>query len=670
MKLVIVESPAKGKTIEGYLGKGYTVLASYGHVRDLPKSKLGIDLETFEPEYVIPTKARKNVNILKKLAVDAEKVILATDEDREGEAISWHLKQALSATNAKGQIPNTKFERITFHEITKDAILSAIQNPRELDINLVNAQQGRRVLDRLVGYNLSPLLWKKIRKGLSAGRVQSVAVKLIVDREREIQAFKPDEYWEFEADLAKKATKANFAAKLTKLKGKNLLIENQKTADKIEADLQASDYIVDKVEKKEYKKTPPAPFTTSTLQQESARKLRFSAKKTMVLAQKLYEGVKIPGEGTHGLITYMRTDSTNLSAQAVSEARSYIEKNLGKEYLSAGARSYKKSKGAQEAHEAVRPTSFLRDLGVLKEILEPDSFKLYELIFKRALASQMAEEVLDLTGIDVKAGDYTLRANGKQVKFAGFAKIYVSGTEEKIAEDSKEVILPDLAVGDNLDLLKLDKLQKFTQPPARYSEASLIKTLEKNGIGRPSTYAPTLSTIKDRGYVILENRYFKPEEIGFIVNDLLVKNFPEVVNLDFTAEMEADLDKVAEGKEEWKTPIKKFWGPFVKEMEKAEESIEKINTDVETDEVCEKCGKPMVIKTGRFGKFMACTGFPDCKNTKNIVEKAAGKCPTCKEGDIVVKRTKRGRTFYGCSRYPDCDYATWKLPAEEKETSD
>lgn len=658
MKLVIVESPAKGKTIEGYLGKGYKVLASFGHVRDLPKSKLGIDLETFEPDYVIPTKARKQVNILKKEATTADKVILATDEDREGEAISWHLATALDQ-------PKEKYERITFHEITKSAIEDAIKNPRKLDQNLVDAQQGRRVLDRLVGYNLSPLLWKKIRRGLSAGRVQSVAVKLIVDREREIQAFNPEEYWEFLAHLSKD-TKV-FDAKLTKKDGKNFEIGNAKEADSVESTLKKGEYIVGSVDQKEYKKTPPAPFITSSLQQESARKLYFSAKKTMSLAQKLYEGVTLPGEGSHGLITYMRTDSTNLAASAVSEARNYIEESYGKNYLSAGTRSYKKSKGAQEAHEAIRPTSFFRDPGKLKDILEPDMLKLYELIWKRALASQMAEEILDLTGVDIKVGEYTLRANGKKVRFDGYSKVYLEGGAEKIAEDSKEVLLPDLKEGDKCKLEELEKLQKFTQPPARYSEASLIRELEKNGIGRPSTYAPTLSTIKDRGYVMLEQRRFVPEEIGFIVNDLLVENFPEIVSIDFTAKMEGQLDDVAEGKEDWKKPVKEFYAPFAKEIAKAEEKIEKINTDVATDEVCEKCGKPMVIKTGRFGKFLACTGFPDCKNTKAIVEKAAGKCPECKEGDIVVRRTKRGRTFYGCSRYPDCDWATWKLPAE-KET--
>lgn len=662
MKLLIVESPAKAKTIEEYLGKDYKVLATYGHLRDLPKSKIGINLATFDPEYIIPVKSRKTVTALKKEADASDKVILATDEDREGEAISWHTMQALKEDKGKIKIPEDKFERITFNEITKNALLNAVKNPRGINKDLVDAQQGRRVLDRLVGYNLSPLLWQKIRRGLSAGRVQSIAVKLIVDREREIEAFKPSEYWEILADLKKDT---EFSAKLSKKDGKKLEINSKSEADKILSDISNEKYIVSKVDKKEQKKSPAPPFITSTMQQEAARKLYFSAKKTMTLAQKLYEGKKIPGKGAVGLITYMRTDSLNLSNQALDEARGYINENFGNDYLPESARVYKKKvKGAQEAHEAIRPTSFERTPEELKDVLDNNELALYELIWKRALASQMKEAVLSLTGVDIKAGAYIFRATGKEVKFDGFTKLYLEGSPEKIAEESKEQKLPPLSLNDECELIKINPMQKFTKPPARYSEASLIKTLEEYGIGRPSTYAPTLSTIKDRGYVRLESRYFIPEEIGYIVNDMLVKHFPEIVNVEFTAKMEEDLDQIAEGKIEWKKPIREFWNPFSNDLKKAGDKIEKINTDIETDEICEKCGKPMVIKTGRFGKFLACTGFPECKNAKPYKETTGQKCPECGEGDMIIKKTKRGKTFYGCSRYPKCKWAAWKLPKE------
>lgn len=662
MNLLIVESPAKAKTIEEYLGKDYKVLATFGHLRDLPKSKLGINMATLDPEYIIPVKSRKTVTAIKKEAETAEKIILATDEDREGEAISWHTMQALSNDKGKIKISESKFERITFNEITKTALVNAVKSPRAINKDLVDAQQGRRVLDRLVGYNLSPLLWQKIRRGLSAGRVQSIAVKLIVDREREIEAFKPEEYWEIFANLKKDT---EFSAKLTKKDGKKFEIKKKSESDKVLSDLSSSEYVVTKVEKKEQKKNPAPPFITSTMQQEAARKLYFSAKKTMTLAQKLYEGKKIPGKGAVGLITYMRTDSLNLSSQALDEARGYINKNFGEKYLPESARLYKrKVKGAQEAHEAIRPTSFERTPEDLKDVLEKDELALYELIWKRALASQMKEAILSLTGADISAGPYIFRATGKEVKFDGFTKIYTEGSPEKIAEEKKEQKLPALSENDKCELIKLDPQQKFTKPPARYSEASLIKTLEEYGIGRPSTYAPTLSTIKDRGYVRLEARYFVPEEIGYIVNDMLVKHFPEIVNVEFTAKMEEELDDVAEGKIEWKKPIKEFWGPFDADLKKAADKIEKVNTDIETDEVCEKCGKPMVIKTGRFGKFLACTGFPECKNAKPYKETIGQKCPECEKGDVIIKKTKRGKTFYGCSQYPDCKWAAWKLPKE------
>jgi len=656
MKLVIVESPAKGKTIENYLGKGYKVLASYGHVRDLPKSRIGVDMENFEPEYIIPTKARKTVTMLKKEAAAAEEVILATDEDREGEAISWHLLSA-------AQIPEEKYKRITFHEITKEAISESLKSPRKIDQKLVDAQQGRRVLDRLVGYNISPLLWKKIMRGLSAGRVQSVALRFIVEREREIEKFKPVEYWELTATLNKAK---DFEAFLNKKNGQAIELGSEIIVDSVVKDLKKEKYIVEKVDVRDHKKNPFAPFVTSSLQQEAFRKLRFTSKKTMMLAQRLYEGMKIPGHGHLGLITYMRTDSTHLSGQAISEIRKYIKENIGDNYLPEVPRQYKKVKGAQEAHEAIRPTSVLRIPEEMKAHLEADELKLYNLIWKRTVASQMSQEILELTGIDIKAGEYNFRANGKKVKFDGFSKIYHEGSKQKIEEEGKEVILPSLKVGDECTLIKLNPEQKFTQPPARFTEASLIKIMEENGIGRPSTYAPTISTIKSRGYVTVENRYFIPEKIGYVVNDVLVDNFPEVFNVEFTAVMERELDDIAEGEMEWKQPIRELWNLIENQLVQAEDNIKKINLDEKTDQKCEKCGKPMVIKQGRFGPFMACTGFPECKNTKAVAEKVAMKCPKC-GGDVIIKKTKRGRTFYGCSNYPNCDFATWKLPEDEKK---
>lgn len=664
MNLLIVESPAKAKTIEGYLGKDYKVLATYGHLRDLPKSKLGVNETTFDPEYIIPMKSRKAVTALKKEAEKATKIILATDEDREGEAISWHVAHALGLMgpkNPKVEKINTKFERITFHEITKDALLHSVNNPREINQDLVDAQQGRRVLDRLVGYNLSPLLWKKIRRGLSAGRVQSVAVRLIVDREREINKFIPEEFWEINATLIKDF---EFPAKLTKKDGKSLEIKDQTSSSKILDDLRDEKYLVSRVDKRDKRMQPSPPFITSTLQMEAARKLRYTAKKTMMLAQKLYEGIKVEGEGAVGLITYMRTDSTNLSDQAVGEARKVILDRFGKEYLNDKPRTWKKKKGAQEAHEAIRPTSFARTPESLKSTLEPDMLKVYELIWQRALASQMSEEILALMGVDVKAGQYTFRANGRAVKFDGFSKVYLNGTSKKQKENSKEVTLPDLKEGDSCDLKEILPTQKFTKPPARFTEASLVKKLEENGIGRPSTYAPTISTIKERGYVRIEDRFFIPEEIAFIVIDGLIKFFPDIVDIDFTAKMEETLDQVAEGKTAWKKPIEDFYGPFKKEVAVATDNWpDQKPKDEKTDEKCEKCKSPMVIKTGRFGKFLACSNFPECKNTKSIIE-SLGQCPKCEDGDIVAKRTKRGKVFFGCSKYPACDWATWKL--EEK----
>ena len=659
MKLVIVESPAKGKTIEKYLGSDYKVMASFGHVRDLPKSKIGIDVDNgFAPEYVTPIKAKKTLSALKTAAKTADRVLLATDPDREGEAISWHLKEALG-------LKDKDYDRIEFHEITKDAVVFASKHPRKINDDLVDAQQARRVLDRLVGYNLSPLLWRKIRKGLSAGRVQSVAVKLIVDREREILDFKPVEYWEISADLSN--DKHEFNARLAKKDGKSIEIGDKKTSDGIISDLEKAEYIVSKVDTKDVKRSPAAPFTTSTLQQEAARKLRFSSKRTMAIAQQLYEGIDV-GEGSQGLITYMRTDAVNLSNQALSEIRSYIEQKISSEFLPKSPRFYKKSKSAQEAHEAVRPTSIHYTPEKIKDFLSSEQFKLYELIWKRTVASQMADAIYAQTSVDISAGDYTLRASGRTIKFAGFMSVYLEGGEEKQAEELAEFKLPALKEGGKCDLTRLNSDQKFTEPPARYTEASLIKTLEENGIGRPSTYAPTISTIQDRGYVRIEQRKFYPEEIAFVVIDMLRDHFPFVVSVDFTANMEKELDEIAEGQMDWVLVMKEFWEPFKEDLDKAQTNVEKINTDRATEEICEKCGKPMVIKTGRFGEFLACTGFPECKNTKTIPKKELEglKCPECKEGNIVERKTKRGKKFWGCSRYPDCKWATWDKPKIDK----
>ncbi len=656
--LVIVESPAKSATIEKYLGPDYKVMASYGHVRDLPKSRLGVDVEhDFEPEYIIPMKAKKNLNNIKKQAKEANMVLLATDLDREGESIAWHIAES---------IDNKHIKRITFSEITKDAILEAVKNPGSLNEDLFNAQQARRVLDRLVGYSLSPLLWQKVRRGLSAGRVQSVAVKIIVDREREIQNFKPEEYWEISVELDKNQSK--YLAHLIKIDGKNAEIKNEKEAKKVESDVQNKTFKVTDVTKKEVKRSPAPPFITSTLQQESARKLGFSAKKTMMLAQQLYEGINV-GKGSEGLITYMRTDSLNLSAQARSQIKEYLLNNFGKDYVSEKARVYKKSKGAQEAHEAIRPTHITNTPEAIKSYLTPDQLKLYALIFNRTLASQMSDARYMQISAKISAGKYLFRTGGRDLLFDGFMKVYLEKAEAE-EKDAKFSNLKELAKDDILKYLKTISEQKFTLAPPRFTEASLIKVLEENGIGRPSTYAPTISTIIDRGYVKLEERRFHPTEIGFIVTDMLSENFPFVVNVDFTANIENELDEIAIGKMKWQKAIGEFYHPFKEELDKKSEKIERVKMpEKETDEKCEKCGGPMVIKLGRFGEFMACKNFPECKFTKAIVKGTGVKCPECEEGDIIERKTRKGRTFWGCSRYPDCKYATWQDPRKKKGAS-
>lgn len=652
-KLVIVESPTKAKTISKFLGKGYTVLSSFGHVRDLPKSTLGVDTEKdFTPKYVIPTKQRKNVNALKKAAKDADEILFATDEDREGEAISWHLSEIL-------EVPEEKVKRIAFHEITKHAVEEALANPRPINAKLVEAQQARRILDRLVGYELSPFLWHKVRRGLSAGRVQSVAVRLIVERERERDAFESEEYWSIEALLSK--DKTEFESKLHSVGGEKLdklAIKTESAAEKILGELKGAEYKVAEVKKTEKKRKAPTPFTTSKLQQDANNKLGFSAKKTMMVAQQLYEGLEIGEEGSVGLITYMRTDSLNLSDKFRADAKEYLTKELGSEYHKAN--EFKtKSKGAQEAHEAIRPTEAARSPESIKEHLSGDQFKVYELIWRRSLASQMPEAVFDATTVNIEADKYLFRATGSVIKFDGFLKVY--------NEKQKQSLLPDLEKGDLVDLVKIEPKQHFTEPPARYTDASLVKALEEHEIGRPSTYAPTIHTIISRGYVERDDRkHLFPTEVAKTVTDMLLEHFKDIVDLEFTAKMEDNLDAIAVGKVEWVPLLKTFYGPFHENLEIKEKEVEQRKpADIPTDVKCEKCGKPMVIKEGRFGKFMACTGFPDCKNTLPVENKTGVKCPQCEPGEIIEKKTRRGKTFYGCNKYPDCDFALWSKPTGE-----
>ncbi len=655
MNLVIVESPAKGKTIEKYLGPGYRVLASFGHVRDVPKSKLGVDVEhNYDPSYIIPTKARKVITQLKNEAKKSEIIYLATDYDREGEAIAWHIVQALGLDKHK-----TAVKRITFHEITETAIQEAIKHPRELDVHLIDAQQARRVLDRLVGYKLSPFLWKKVYTGLSAGRVQSVAVRLIVDREREIQAFQPVEYWSIEADFT--ADSQQFVASLTNHNDKKfekLSITTQAEASQIVASLEGGRYTVSNLTRKETSRNPYPPFTTSTLQQTASHQLGFSAKRTMALAQQLYEA---------GHITYMRTDSVNLSEQAITGARSYIEQEFGPKYLPSEARRFKtRAKGAQEAHEAIRPTQPNQTPEQLSNSLPEDQLKVYRLIWQRLIACQMAAARLEQIALDIEtkvdSGRYQFRATGQHFLFDGYLKLWPEKSDTKT--------VPVLTIDQAVDLEQLRPDQHFTEPPPRFNEASLIKALEEYGIGRPSTYAPTISTIVDRGYVRLENRQFIPQEVGGIVTDLMKEHFPDIVDIGFTAKMEEDLDDVAEGKKDWVGVIDQFYRPFAKHLEEKEQTVEKQKTEEATDEVCEKCGKPMVIKLGRFGRFMACTGFPDCKNAKAIVVSTGIACPKCQTGEMIERTTRKRRKFWGCNRYPECNFATWDDPLKVKPVYD
>jgi len=654
MKLVIVESPTKAKTISKFLGKDYTVTSSYGHVRDLPKGELGVDVEkNFEPRYIIPKKAQKRVTALKKEAAKADSVIIATDEDREGEAIAWHLSNAL---NVDPKI----IKRIVFHEITEDAIGDAIANPRDIDDDLVDAQQARRVIDRLVGYKLSPFLWKKIRGGLSAGRVQSVAVKLIVEREEEIKKFKPDEYWSITVQLTKAGKE--FEASLSKINDKDvgkLDVKTEKKAKEITDEIKKAQMSIELVNKKETKRNPSPPFTTSTLQQTASGRLYFSAKQTMMFAQKLYE---------NGHITYMRTDSLNLSKESLSAARSFITSEFGREYASAAPRVYKsKSKLAQEAHEAIRPTNPSK---LPADIKDEKQRKLYELIWQRFLASQMPQAIFDMTSVEVLAKGakktYTLKANGNILKFDGYLKVWPS----KIT--NKE--LPELKKGDDVELKEVTPEQHFTEPPPRYNEATLVKTLEEHGIGRPSTYAPIISVIQDRGYVEKnEARRFVPTETGVVVNKVLSEHFPDIVDIGFTENMEEEFDSIASGKKDWRGIVENFYMPFDKNLEEKYETVKKEEFVEKTDEKCETCGKDMLIKYGRFGKFMACSDYPECKTTKSLKappQEIGIKCPTCgvkDGGEVIIRRTKRGKVFFGCSRYPVCDFASWTNPMEPQE---
>lgn len=705
--LVIVESPTKAKTVSKFLGKNFIVKSSFGHVRDLPKTKMGIDIEhNFEPQYVVSRDKSKTVKELKEAAKKTDEILFATDEDREGEAISWHLAYILG-------IDEDKAKRITFHEITKTAIDHALKNPRSLDLKLVDAQQARRILDRLVGYELSPFLWRKVAKGLSAGRVQSVAVRLIVEREREILAFKTEEYWSIEGKFTAEGKQEELLAKLNIVAGKKidkLDIKSKEQADKILSDLKGAIYEVAEVEAKKVKRLPSPAFTTSTLQQEANHRLGFSAKQTMRLAQQLYEGVELGTEGSVGLITYMRTDSVNLSEKFLNESKEIVGKNFGAQYQLEKPRLYhNKSKNAQEAHEAIRPTEAWRTPESVEMLIEKNQFRLYDLIWRRAMATQMAAAELNSTAIDIVSNNnYGFHATGQTIAFDGFLKLYPDKT--------KENILPAVKEGEQMECKELKPEQHFTEPPARYSDATLVKALEEHGIGRPSTYAPTIATIEDRGYIERdEKKKLKPKEIAMMVNDLLVKHFPQIVDLEFTAAMEERFDQIAHGEKKWQPVIADFYKPFKQNLILKEKEITKIASNETTDEVCEKCGKPMIVKMGRYGKFLACSGFPECRNIKSIAKeenqkavaaeptnevcekcgspmvKRVGrygpflscsaypkcknikkievkldlKCPKCKTGQIVERRTKFNKIFYGCSRYPDCDFALWDRPNGE-----
>lgn len=651
-KLIIVESPAKANTIKKFLGGSTKVVASMGHIRDLPKSKLGVDVEKdFEPEYINIRGKGDLIKSLKKDAKDAKKIYLASDPDREGEAIAWHLAKILEENKEK-------ITRVTFNEITKSAVKKALDNARDIDVNLVDAQQARRVLDRIVGYKMSPVLWKKVKRGLSAGRVQSVAVRLICEREEEIENFVPEEYWNIYATLLDDNTNTEFEARLANMNGNKIEIHSQEEVDGILEDLKGAKYIVTEVKKGEKKRTPAPPFTTSTMQQEASRKINFTLKKTMSVAQTLYEGVKLP-EGHTGLITYMRTDSTRISEEARAAAKKHITETYGDSYYE--NRYYRTNKDAQDAHEAIRPAHVELRPEDIKQYLTNDQYKLYRLIYNRFMASQMSAAVFDTMAVNIKAKDYDFKANGQTLKFKGFMTLYVEGTDKK--EEEQEGMLPPLEESQKVTKKKLNPKQSFTEPPARYTEASLVKVLEEKGIGRPSTYSPTITTILERRYIEKEQKLLVPTELGKIVNKLLVENFSEVVNVEFTADVETRFDKIAEGNEKWKDVIREFYGPFIKEVEKVEKELEHVQlVDEESDVVCELCGRKMVYRYGRFGKFLACPGYPECKNVKSIINYIDVPCPVC-GAKVIEKKTKRGKKFYVCENGPDnCNYISWNKP--------
>ena len=659
-KLIIVESPAKANTIKKFLGGNTKVVASMGHIRDLPKSKMGVDIEhDFEPEYI---NIRGKGDLIKSLKADAKKakhVYLATDPDREGEAIAWHLAYILG-------IPEDSVCRVTFNEITKETVQNSIKNPRKIDMNLTDAQQARRVLDRIVGYKMSPILWKKVRRGLSAGRVQSVAVKLIVDREEEIEKFIPEEYWNIFATLLDENSGKTFIAKLYGKDKKKLEIHNKEEVDAILKDINKGKYIVTEVKKGERKRTPAPPFTTSTMQQEASRKLGFTLKKTMSVAQGLYEGVKVEEKGTVGLITYMRTDSTRISEEARASAKTEIIKQYGEQYYE--NRYYKTKQTSQDAHEGIRPTYIDLNPEDIKDSLTKDQYKLYKLIYNRFLASQMSAAVYDTISANIDVNSYNFRASGQSLKFKGFMALYVETLDTK-TDENEEAFVPDLKEKQEVIKQKIDSKQSFTEPPPRYTEASLVKALEEKGIGRPSTYSPTITTILERRYIEKEQKQLVPTELGKVVNKLLTENFSDVVNVEFTAKIEEEFDEVAEGKENWKQVIREFYGPFEQEVEKVDKELEHVELKEEVSDVkCDKCGRMMVIKYGRFGKFLACPGYPECKNTKPFVETIDVPCPKC-GGKIQVRKSKKKRNFYICENNPDkCDFISWNKPKKEKGT--
>jgi DNA topoisomerase-1 len=651
--LVVVESPTKARTLKKLLDRRYDVVASMGHVKDLPRSQLGVDVDNgFTPKYVVPKGKGPVIKELRSAAKKASGVYLATDPDREGEAISWHLAAILNPVNPR-------IKRIEFHEVTRDAVRRALASPRDIDQNLVNAQQARRILDRLVGYKLSPLLWRKVRGGLSAGRVQSVAVRLVCEREKEIQAFVPQEYWTITARLTKETEDTPFAARLVGKGADKIAIGTAAEAQVLVRELQSLPYAVAEVRRKDQQRHPAAPFTTSTLQQEANRKLGYSAARTMVVAQQLYEGLDVGPEGTVGLITYMRTDAVHVAPEAQQQAREYVAEAFGAPYVPEGPRQYTSRRGAQGAHEAIRPTSVRRTPDAVKPYLKSDQYRVYKLIWERFVASQMASAIMDTLAVDIAAGAYLFRATGSRVKFPGFLRVYLEGRDNG-EDEAAEGWLPDLLQGERLRLLGLDPAQHFTQPPPRYTEATLVRALEERGIGRPSTYAPIIETIKQRGYVELEERRLYPTDLGILVNSLLVEHFPQVLDVEFTAHMEEDLDRVEEGKEEWVRLLRAFYGPFAEVLRKAEQNIEEVDmVPEEIGEPCPRCGRPLVKRRGRFGEFIACSGYPECSYTRPIG--IGVRCPL-DQGEIVERRTRKGRVFYGCANYPACTFTSWDRP--------